>query len=269
MRRLIFQKWCNEVTSGIRTHPDRENASKELAHHLEDKYQLLIAEGMNPAAAAEKAVADMGDPLELSLQLASAHPPIWGKLYTYTKWALVVCLCVTTIMYLIFFTLTRYVITTYHEFDPTIVQLGGDEYLLETYDPSCVDTSDGYLLNVSDASLWLVEMQNSHGEIMRTHYFNVRIDSCTYIPWAEEPDFSEWMWAVDSLGNYYYSEREDSMAQESSIDAKDYHTGMFTYTHNLWLRPYISQEAQWIEVHYDRSGRDIVLRIDLTGGETP
>lgn len=269
MRRLIFQKWCNDVTSGIRTHPDRENASKELAHHLEDKYQALIAQGYGPQEAADKAVADMGDPLELSLQLAAAHPPIWGKVYTFTKWALVVCLVVTALMYLIFFTLTRYVITTYKDFDPTIVQLGGDEYQLEVYDAGATDISDGYLLRASDASLWLVETENSRGEIFRNHYFNVRIDSYTYLPWAETPNFSEWMWAVDSLGNYYYSEQEDSMAQESSIDAKDYHTGMFTYTHNLWLRPYVSQEAEWIEIHYDRSGRDIVLRIDLTGGEKP
>lgn len=269
MRRLIFQKWCNDVTSGIRTHPDRENASKELAHHLEDKYQELIAEGYDPQGAADKAVADMGDPLELSLQLAAAHPPIWGKVYTFTKWALAASLCVTVLMYTIFFMLTRYVITTYKDFDPTIVQLGGDEYQLEVYDAGATDTSDGYLLRASDASLWLVETENSRGEVFRTHYFNVRIDSYTYLPWAETPDFSEWMWAVDSLGNYYYSEQEDSMAQESSIDAKDYHTGMFTYTHNLWLRPYVSQEAEWIEIHYDRSGRDITLRIDLTGGEKP
>lgn len=269
MRRLIFQKWCNEVTSGIQTHPDRENASKELNHHLEDKYQSLIAQGMEPQSAAEKAIEEMGDPMELAHQLAAAHRPLVGKLYVFTKWALISIFCVTVLLYIIFFMLTRYVITTYHEFDPSLVQLGGDEYQLQVYDTNSMDVSDGYLLTVPSASLWLVESTNSYGEHKQTHYLNVQINSYTFIPWAEEPDFSEWMWAEDSLGNYYYSEHEDSMAQESSIDAKDYHTGMFTYTHNLWLRPYVSLDAEWIEVHYDRAGRDIILHIDLTGGEAP
>ncbi len=269
MRRLIFQKWCNEVTSGIRTHPDREHASKELGHHLEDKYQELIAAGYEPQAAAEKAVADMGDPIEISLQLAAAHPPLIGTIYKISNWVLVFCLCVTLVFYGIFFLLTRYVNPIYVEYDPTIVQLGGDEYLLNTYDDTAMDVSDGYLLRAHDPSLWLVRTKNSRKEIFETYYFHVQIASITYLPWAEAPDFSEWMWAVDSLGNYYYSENEDSMDQEPSIDAKDYHTGMFTYTHNLWLRPYVSQDAEWIEIHYDRSGRDMVLRIDLTGGDAP
>lgn len=269
MRRLIFQKWCAEVTSGIQTHPDRENTSKELSNHLEDKYQDLIAQGMEPKDAAEKAVADMGDPLELAHQLSAAHPPLWGKLYTVTKWMLTVCFCLAVLFYLIHFMLSRYVLKTYRDFDPSIVHLGGDESQITIYDPDSWDTSDGYLLTVPSSSLWLVETKNSRGETNQMHYLNVQINSYTLIPWTEEPGFSEWMWAVDSLGNYYYSEQEDSMDQEPSIDVKDYHTGMFTHVHNLWLRPYVSTEAQWIEIHYDRAGRDVVLHIDLTGGKAP
>jgi len=36
---------------------------------------------------------------------------------------------------------------------------------------------------------------------------------------------------------------------------------------DLWLNNFSSQEAQWIELRYDRDGRDIRLRIDLNGGE--
>lgn len=267
MRRLIFQKWCNDVTAGIRTHPDRENASKELSHHLEDKYQLLLSQGLKPKEAAERAVAEMGDPTELSLALAAAHPPLIGKVYTFTKWALVACMSLTLVMYVIFFLLTHYVNPAYKTFDPTIVQLGGDEYKLSDYDAGAMDVSDGYLLRASDASLWLVRTRNSRGEIFETNYFNIRLDSITYFPWADTPDFASWIWAVDSLGNYYYSERTDSMEQEASIDCREYKTGMFTYTFNLWLRPFISLDAEWIELHYDRSGRDVCLRIDLSGGE--
>ena len=35
----------------------------------------------------------------------------------------------------------------------------------------------------------------------------------------------------------------------------------------MWLSGYVSQEAQWIELRYQRAGRNLVLRIDLEGGE--
>lgn len=269
MRRLLFQKWCAEVTAGIHTHPDREQTCTELTHHLDDKYHELLAAGLEPQTAAEQAIAAMGDPRELYHQLNAAHPPLSGLIYNLTKRVLIVLLCVTALTYLLFFTLTHYVFHTYVDFDPSIVQLGENERQLAVYKSGSFDSSDGYLFWVSDASLWSAQTINSRQEISTTHHLNVRIESLTWVPWAETPDFSEWMWAVDSLGNYYYAEREDSMASEPSVIAKDYHTGMFTYTHNLWLRPCVSMDAEWIEIHYDRSGRDVVLRIELSGGETP
>lgn len=268
MRRLVFQKWCNEVTSGIHTHPDREHVSKELSHHLEDKYQALVAQGVAPKEATEKAIADMGDPTELTLQLAAAHRPLWGKVYAATQWITAALLLFTLVIYGLHVVHTKYIAPPYEPFDADEVkQLGGEEYLLQTYDPDCAATSDGYYLRISEASLWLVEYTDSAGVLQQTHYCNFQLKTFNMLPWAPEPDFAGWFWAVDDLGNYYYSEHEDSMDQEPSIGVSDYHTGMFTYVHDLWLRPYVSTEASWIELHYDRSGRDIVLRIDLTGGE--
>ena len=54
-----------------------------------------------------------------------------------------------------------------------------------------------------------------------------------------EPGFYQWAIVLDSLG-----EPVGSIA----VVARD-------------------DNAQWVELHYDRDGRDIVLRIDLTGGE--
>ncbi len=37
-------------------------------------------------------------------------------------------------------------------------------------------------------------------------------------------------------------------------------------TWQLWLSGFCSQDADWIELRYDRSGRDVRLRVDLRGG---
>lgn len=116
------------------------------------------------------------------------------------------------------------------------------------------------------ASVWKRTSTSSAGSQEYTHC-NIQVKVTNPLPWADFPDFSTWYWAEDSLGNYYYSAAEDSSANECSIQAADYRTGFFTTTQDLWLSPCVSEEAEWIKLHYARSGRDIVLYIDLTGGE--
>lgn len=56
--------------------------------------------------------------------------------------------------------------------------------------------------------------------------------------------------------------QEGQMAVIGNLTRK----GPFSYTMELWLSNFRSEDADWIEIRYDREGRDIVLRIDLTGG---
>lgn len=268
MRRLIFHRWCTEATAGIQTNPDREQVSRELFNHIEDHYQALISQGVDPKAAEQQALDAMGDVHELALELAAIHRPLTGKLYIFTKWAMVAFLCMAMVGYGFHFLMTRYVAPAYDKFDSYAVpSLGDNEQQLFSAEPNCFDYSDGYFLSVPRAALWTAEYTDSYGNTKEVFHLNCQLKSFTFIPWAEEPGFARWIWAEDNLGNYYYCRGEDSMASEPSITVKDYHTGMFTYTHDLWLHPYVSQEAQWIELHYDRAGRDIVLHIDLTGGD--
>lgn len=71
---------------------------------------------------------------------------------------------------------------------------------------------------------------------------------------------------MDDLGNYYCASYEAAPGVPA-VQSSMYHTGPLTYLHDLYLTDYTSQDAQWIELHYDRAGRDLVLRIDLTGGD--
>ena len=84
--------------------------------------------------------------------------------------------------------------------------------------------------------------------------------------WSEQADIGRWFWAEDSAGNYYYSFYE-AYDSEKHVRGNNYRTGLFTETYEMWLSGYEGEDLQWVDLHYDRSGRDLVLRIDLTGGD--
>ncbi len=76
-----------------------------------------------------------------------------------------------------------------------------------------------------------------------------------------------YFWAVDSQGNYYNSRDEGHYKDEPCVRIGG---GRFSgryqcFDMDIWGIP--SGDIQWIELHYDRDGRNIVLHIDLAGGD--
>ncbi|MBR5702066.1 MAG: hypothetical protein IKX47_06325, partial [Oscillospiraceae bacterium] len=49
------------------------------------------------------------------------------------------------------------------------------------------------------------------------------------------------------------------------LTATSTHTGPFTDTWLVMIRDYRSQEANWIELRYDKAGRHLRLTLDLRG----
>jgi hypothetical protein len=75
---------------------------------------------------------------------------------------------------------------------------------------------------------------------------------------------TEDFWAVDSLGNYYYPYSAVAFDLPRVIRGGSSATaGIYNATMALTL---FDADAQWVEIRYDRDGRDLVFRIDLTGG---
>ena len=142
--------------------------------------------------------------------------------------------------------------------------MGSNHSIVLRLEPDCSVASDGFYLRIARADLW--SSCEDDGTDPR-QFLNVQIHCTNPLPWAEVPDFHGWIWAVDSLGNYYYSAQEDSNAREPAVSAASYQTGISSHTLDLWLYNYVSLEADWIEFVYDRSGRDVVFHIDLTGGD--
>lgn len=265
MRKLLFQRWCSKAVSGIRCSPERETVSQELFDHMEDLYQTLTAEGVDPKEAQHRAVAAMGSAEELAPQLAAIHRPFWGMLELFCRRALVILAFITLLSFGFFVLENFFFDPMLQEFDPDAgLSLSGNLRQTGIIEADAMASSDGYSISIDRVSLW----ERSQDSDCR-YYCNIQIKVFNPLPWADVPEFSGWYWAEDSLGNYYYSSNEDSSGKESSIQATDYRTGFFTTVQDLWLSPWVSQEAQWIQLHYDRSGRDIVLYIALSGGEQP
>ena len=104
---------------------------------------------------------------------------------------------------------------------------------------------------------------------MDGYSFRVDVKVSSFFQWAElrripDDDF----WAVDSLGNVYASYANDGYTWQKALYGSVNGTGFFSHTMELWFSNFCSQDADWIELRYDRSGRDIRLRIDLTGGDS-
>lgn len=267
-----FKVWCENAVSGIVFPPDREQVYGELLNHMYDHYDDLVEQGMDKEAAQQMALEAMGDAMEIAPQLAAIHRPFWGYFLRFTRVVLVLALC--AVLVCTGFQLWR---THYHDFaddiglhpfDETIVDRDFGTYERVFYaEPNQSVHSDGYTLTLTKAAVW---HRNEFDPTQAsadpdTLYFQLEVFNPR--PWAEFTDISRWFRAVDSLGNTYDCYYEGIHNYSPYISGNAYHTGPQTYTHDMWISDYRSQEAEWIEFHYDRAGRDLVLRLDLTGGD--
>ena len=263
-----FHHWCSQATKKILYRPDREAVYMELYGHLEDRFEAYISEGFSTKVAMEKALASMGEPEPVAVQLGSIHRPWLGYLLRLTNIVLIPLLCLTVLRFISFSTTLSfqhpnrgdwdyYEDTTHGTGDYALVR---DLYL----EPEQSVSSDGYTLTLTRAAQW----SPAPGALPdnECHFF-FQIEVTNPRPWAEFAHIGQDLWAVDSLGNYYYSSHEYAYSYEGAIRGNFYHTGFFTHTLDMWFDNYVSQDAEWIRICYDRSGRDLLFHIDLT--DTP
>ena len=270
MNRMRFEPWVRRAVSKIVLPQDRIAAGRELLDHMEDHYDALTDSGVAPDTAAEQTIAAMGDSDAVALELGLIHRPFWGRLLLGSGRVLRGTLCLTLVC-LAGFLLARYFFLggyespTYYRYDPYGVSYafdnGGAMYRQTYSAPNVTARTDGYFFTVSDAALW--QEVSTTGRVTDKFYFRVQVRNP--LPWADYDDILRWFWAEDSLGNRYYAAYETGGADVPSIQGSCYHTGPLTWNHDMYLTDFVSADAQWIELHYDRAGRDLVLRIDLEG----
>ena len=246
-----FDAWCREATKGIRYKPDRKAVYQELMDHLEERRDSLLAKNLSPTQATVSALDSMGSAQELAPQLAVIHRPWLGYLFSAVRFAAIVLLIISVLTYGTIGVNVLFDLISTRGFNSLSVNYGPLEY----YDqPDVSDSSDGYLFRVSEVGMY------ENGDFLA---FELEV---LYWPWMEQANISYRLWAIDSNGNYYPSriEAEYQDVPKVTTDGGQY-SDCFGITSMKILE--FDKTAQWVELHYDRDGRDIVLRIDLTGGD--
>lgn len=246
-----FSVWVTTATSSIHYGPDRKAVSKELRDHLDDAYEALLAAGHTPAEATQKALDAMGSAEEIAPQLAKLHKPWLGYAYRLVKVCAILVLTFSLFLWAVDGISFAHSWLSAKNFDSLPANYGALDYYAH---PGVHDSTDGLYFEVAEAG---------YSKAKQEFYFQLDV---IHLPVMRHTSVTTLIWAIDSNGNYYPCRAE---AQYQDIPKVTYgglsSTGLIT--HYLMLILDFDCSAQWVELHYDRDGRDLVLRIDLTGGE--
>lgn len=251
MQNEKFEAWCAKATGQIRYKPDREAVTEELYRHLEDRYDALTGKGLSPAEAQKQALESMGSAEEIAPQLAAVHTPWLGYIYR-----LVLTLAVVFAVFAIFVGLSQigsflHTLITTRNFESIPANYESLDYYCHL---KVSDSSDGYHFRVNEAG---------YSKRDAALYFDLEM---IYWPWIESGNTVYYFWAVDSLGNYYESQADGKYGDPTRVTCGGGMGSSMIFIYKMQINGF-DCDAQWVELHYDRDGRDLTLRIDLSGGD--
>lgn len=247
---IDFDDWCYLAVAEIRFKPDREMVFAELKAHLEDHYDDLIAQGHPSEIAKRLALEAMGDPEEIAPQLGQIHKPWLGYVYSITKISAIIS-CFLALFLIVVLSVSHFHAVVSVANYKSLALTGADRFYAE---PRVSDTSDGYRFTITEAAI------NSKGDTLYLELQSV------YWPWMKEPTIIDHFWAVDSLGNRYLSRHEAQYDDVPKVKPSGGFYSTCISTDQLKIIHFDSR-AEWVELRYDRDGREIILRIDLSGGD--
>ena len=264
MPNIDFTHWGRDATAKIKYPPERRAVERELRQHLEDRYDGLIAKGLSHDEANQQTLAAMGSAKELAPLLAEIHKPHWGYAVIALKWVMVALLLIVCIIgnRANDHTITDSAFTTTES---------GEFSRIRLLEPNISFQCDSYRLTVQKAALWESTQKTNHHTNTTTTLYTLRLQIRVTQP-PFHPQFNAWeyFWAEDSQGNRYVA---DIQAAASSSDWGQTHfAGMesriFYDAGYLSISSIPSPDIKWMDLHFDLDGRDITVRIDLTGGDS-
>lgn len=258
-----FYYWCRDAVRKIKYIPDRNKVYLELRNHMQERYDALLERGVSPKDAVKQTVAAMGDANEVAEQLAAIHKPFWAYTLVFTRFVAIVMLFLT-LGWGVYYFVHELEYLRDKELDGFNMGVGECYY---TAKANVSDSSDGYTFRVTDVAIWRNDLPE---EVNGKAYYDqliLRLEVHNPLPWAPEQRVLEHMWAIDSSGTYHdhalYETTETGMGFYSIATQQ---LSLTTYRYDLRIHN-TPEDIRWIELHYDRDGRDLVLRVDLTGGE--
>ena len=268
-----FERWCESAVSGIRYKPDRRKVYAELYAHMEDRCAAMTDAGVSEDEAVKRTLEAMGSASEVAEQLEQIHRPFWGRLLRFSRWLLLIAAVLAAFIVLPW--LRGLALVTPGDLASTLPYYGNTEGFDTnhakhrwTVESAARDSSDGYRFTLRRADGWLSYHADTLGETaadsvdLTVEIFNLR-------PWARDSYIQNEFYAVDSLGNRYeaYNVSWRDGSEPSLLWLNVRNTGVCTVTRICSLTGYCSQGAEWIELRYDRAGRDVRLRVYLPGGD--
>ena len=251
MNNDAFTRWCQTATKQIKYGPDRKAVTEELQAHLEDHYDSLIVKGISPEEAKRQVLASMGSAEEIAPQLGAIHKPWLGYVYHLVKGVAIVAAVLAVLCTLLPFGSGLHMLISSRNFDFLSANNESLDYISH---PNISDYAEGYHFQVTEAG---------YSASKSAFYCELEI---LYWPWMDPCQVTKHIWAVDSRGRYFSPEADENANSIGSIKVGGGSSSSGIQLCQLTLSIFDPHAAQWVELHYDRDGRDIVLRIDLTGG---
>ena len=263
MKHWKLENWCFEAVEKIKYRPDRDAVYAELLQHLDDRCESFLAQGMSKEIAVIRTVEAMGDPSELAEQLAAIHRPFWAFAYSISKWLLYIVALIAAFM----------ISTTIPKYVDSMQTARSDSWYAQSADPAqtrvmytepnCSASSDGYTFTVTRAAIQQRTYESSDGISYKDTYLALELKVSNYIPWSKSFQGIGAIWGKDDLGNIYYS----GLYPVTTMQHMRYGSNgsdVFTQFYVFQIDLNDPEALSWFELHYDRDGRDVVLRIDLT-----
>jgi len=259
---LRFDRWCSLAVSGIRFKPDRKEIYEELYAHMEDQYEELTAAGAGEKEAEEAVAEAMGDAMETARQLEKLYRPFWGYALRAARCCLILALLLALAVLPGYLRQLGFYANETEEFFGESLETEWSYNRRVWYaEPEARDKSDGYTFTVTRLAERFFGSKAKPEDARGVLYLEIKVFNPR--PWAEKSTALGEFSAVDSLGTVY--EAADYTGSKPYLAANRVRKGLFTDSWVVILRDYLSQEANWIELRYDKSGRHLRLTVDLGG----
>lgn len=260
MYSVDIASWLKTATGKIRFRQDRIAVQDELRQHMEEKWEDLREQGIPEKEIDQRILKDMGSAEELAPLLAEIHKPHLGYTLTVLKWITALLIVASLI---------------------AVGNAGGgsmfqsdSEWLNDTtkgdfqrvfYDePAQSFRCEDYILQIQKVALWTTTSTQYYYE--SAIYLQIRVMKP---PLA--PRFNAWQYlgAQDSNGSIYYPFNDRGWAGGfNNVSLKGVKYGVFSDTQILVIRNLDGTPMEWIDLYYDRDGRNATVRIQLTGGDS-
>lgn len=257
-----LRDWRQVATAKIRCKPDREAVQREFHYHMQDKWEALREQGVPEKEIPQRILDDMGSARELAPILAEIHKPHWGYATMILKWVMVAMIVIACILGNL---ASNHTITD-NAFTETESGSFSRICLLE---PNASFQCDHYRLIIQKAALWESYHSTNHFTNTTTTGYTLRLQFRVTQP-PFHPQFNAWeyFWAEDDLGNHYVADMQATVTSPEwgQIHFAGMYSRIFYDIGYLSISGIPSPDIQWMDLHFDLDGRDMTVRIDLTGG---